>query len=398
MYLSARFIASVAVGLAVTDVSLAFAAERLLTPKEIKEIVAAEERAEHARLSAQLEARRANVETSLNGLTRTQAQTVLASKGQYAPVVPKIKPTLDPCASGGKSIQVLLRRNSQDTFQLGAVPVPLTSAKGASISLTQDNSSHTNAVQINGRVQAIVASQHPLERCKDGRTIEAPGLYSNSIKSGYVIAPFVDAQGTANNPKKSTESSVLQAGIDLQFQFLGGPLPEAQYLILTPYHQTDFRSEASVQGFQAAWDFMDRRLNLGGTSAYENPYFSFFWQARAEYDGKHVSTPGLSGLSQNNYSWLGGTLQAHVTFFPSYGGAIIGRESTSISDRFYLNAMFNFYRDANHGKTINMYELEFGYNLSDDGKSSVSFKYDKGTVKDTVLDTNKYVIGFNYKY
>ena len=216
---------------------------------------------------------------------------------------------------------------------------------------------------------------------------------------GYAIAPFIDAQGTINNPAKKTDSNNLQAGLDAQFSVLGGPVFDHQYFIVTPYYQTDFNGAADIQGIRAAWEPVAPNIHLGGYFGVPDPYVGWFWQARAEFDEKHVTTVGSTGLARGNYDWLGGTAQLHFQFFP-------GRKDIdpfwqppvpALVDRLYSNLTFNSYWNANDGRSVSWFEGELGYNLTSDGKSSISLKYDRGTDKDTLLPTKKYLLGLNYK-
>ncbi len=368
-----------------------------LTQQEIQALVDAHYDEEIKRLKLIIESRKQDAVVYLTGLTREEAKKALANKNEIAPILPKTPPVADPCEAPQR---IFIRRNGQDTFQLGAVDVPVANAKGASASVTQDNLTHSNVVSINGRLQTVVARQHPLTRCADGKTIAAELPSTTLTQFGYMIAPFVDGQGATNNPRRNGESSSLQLGVDLQLAALGGPFINSQYLTLSPYYQTDFRGNANVQGAKAAWDFIEPEINLGGSRGVPNSYFDWFWQLRAEYDAKHVTDPGLTGLARSNYQWVGGSVQAHFTLFPSFEKIQPSKESLfpAIANRIFINAMANYYRDTNSGRDINLYEAELGYNLSDDGKSSVSIKYDSGTDKDTLQLMKKYLVGLNFKY
>ena len=130
-----------------------------------------------------------------------------------------------------------------------------------------------------------------------------------------------------------------------------------------------------------------------------DPYVDWFWQFRAEFDEKHVTSIGSTGLAKGNYQWFGGTAQLHVHLFP-------GRKEIdpfwqppvpALVDRLYANVSVNSYWNASDGKSVSGFEGELGYNLTSDGKSSISARYNKGTDKDTLLATRKYLISLNYK-
>ena len=390
-------VSAVAVAAALcTSMPKAFASSASLTPDEAQALVDAHYEQEIQRIKALIESRKRNAVAYLTGMPRADALKALGNKNEIAPIV-TIPPLSDPCKDPQT---IFVRKNSQDTFQLGAAPLPLANAKGASASVTQDNLTHTNVVSLSGRVQAVVARQHPLSRCVDGKSVPAP-LPSNAVAQfGYMIAPFVEGQGATNNPERRGESSSLMTGVDLQLAILGGPFINSQYVTATPYYQTDFRGEANVQGFKATWDPIEPRIGLGGSAGIPNPYVDWFWQLRGEYDHKHVSTVGLTGLTPSSYNWIGGNVQAHFTLFPSFAKTEPSREALfpDIANRIFINLMANYYRDTNSGRDINMYEAEVGYNLSDDGKSSISFKHNSGVDKDTLQLLKKYVVGLNFKY
>jgi hypothetical protein len=60
--------------------------------------------------------------------------------------------------------------------------------------------------------------------------------------------------------------------------------------------------------------------------------------------------------------------------------------------------MVTYYWDADSGRSIHLYEAEVGYNITTDGKSSISVKYDNGTDKDTLQALQRYLVSLNYKY
>lgn len=306
---------------------------------------------------------------------------------------------LGPCATGVDAL--LIRRDRLDTFQLRGEAVPVSSAKGASISITNDGIGNTTTASINGRVQAIVYYQNPLIPCVNGKVGDPyTPIDFNKQHYGLAIAPFLDAQGTETFPFKKTDTSNLQAGVDFQVSIFGGPLFDHQYLIATPYYQTDFRGVASVQGFQAAWEPIAPDVHLGGYIGVPNPYVGWYWQFQAMVDVKNVTNVGATGLSRGEYDWVGTTVGAHFVLFP-------GRASTepdwvspvpsSLLDRFYANLTLNSFWEQSRSLSAAWWEAELGYNITTDGKSSISVKYDGGKNKDTLIEMKKYMLSLNYK-
>ena len=328
---------------------------------------------------------------------KSPGPTVNPSKTPNGPLSPQ--PPASP-SSCGLTPYLFVRHDRLDTFQLREDAVPLSGAKGASISWTNDQLSGSNSLTVNGRVQYLMFGYDGLTPCENGN-VGNPYTPFDPYAShyGYAIAPFVDAQGTINSPAKKTDSNNLQVGLDAQLSVLGGPIFDHQYFILTPYYQTDFNGTADIQGIRAGWEPVAPDIHLGGYFGVPNPYVGWFWQLRGEFDEKHVTTVGSTGLALGNYDWFGGTAQLHLQFFP-------GRKdidpfwvspAPALVDRFYSNITFKSYWDAVSERTVSWFEGEVGFNLTSDGKSSVSVKYDKGTDKDTLLATQKYLLTVNYK-
>jgi hypothetical protein len=329
------------------------------------------------------------------GASPTPPGTSPKPPAETAAVVPSLP--LGPCATD----PLLIRRDRLDTFQLRGEAVPVSNAKGASVSITNNGISNTTTASINGRGQVIVYYQDPLTPCVNGKLGDpyTPIDFSNP-HYGFIVAPFVDAQGTETFPFKKTDTSNLQAGVDFQVSVFGGPLFDHQYLIATPYYQTDFRGVADVQGFQAAWEPIAPDLHLGGYIGVPNPYVDWYWQFQAAVDVKNVTNVGATGLSRGEYDWVGTTVQAHFLFFP-------GRAATEpdwvspvpalLLDRFYANLTLNSFWEESRGLNAIWWEAELGYNITTDGKSSISVRYDGGKSKDTLIETKKYLLSLNFK-
>src|SRR5271169_2381036 len=118
--------------------------------------------------------------------------------GAPAPVTAPLLP-LGPCTAAVQPL--LIRRDRLDTFQLRDEPLPVSSAKGASLSITRDDLGNTTTAAVNGRVQVILYDLDPLTPCVNGK-IGDPYTPIDFSKPhyGFVIAPFVDAQGTETFP------------------------------------------------------------------------------------------------------------------------------------------------------------------------------------------------------
>ena len=330
----------------------------------------------------------------LNPTPATGAKPPVATASSAAPQLP-----LGSCATGVDAL--LIRRDRLDTFQLRGEAVPLSSAKGASVSITNNGIAGTTTASINGRVQTILYYQDPLTPCVNGK-VGDPYTPIDFTKPhyGFVVAPFVDAQGTETFPFKKTDTSALQAGVDFQVSIFGGPIFDHQYLIATPYYQTDFRGVADVQGFQASWEPIAPDLHLGGYIGVPNPYVDWYWQFQAAVDVKNVTNVGATGLSRGEYDWVGTTVVAHFLLFPGRAATEpdwVSPVPVSLLDRFYTNLTLNSFWEESRGLSAVWWEAEVGYNITTDGKSSISVKYDGGKSKDTLIETKKYLLSLNFK-
>jgi len=344
------------------------ALDPILNRQQVEVLLRAHYLEEEKRLKVEIARRKENEILYLTGKRLSEVNKALGDKNQIPPIVPVAAPLPDPCKTPQT---IFVRRNGLDTFQLGEglAPISVADAKGASVSFTQDQLNNSNTVSLNGRVEAVMLRNDPLSSCVNGKIVNPWSSFDVNVPHlGYVIAPFVDAQGTTNNPQKKGETSALQGGVDLQFSILGGPLFDHQYLTLTPYYQTDFRGIGNVQGVKAFWEPIAPNIHLGGRIGVPGEYVDWFWQFRAEYDEKHITNPGITGLLNKNYQWIGSTAQAHLNLFP-------GREAIepawqppfpALVDRIFVNGVVNYYWDVNTGLAIHLFEAELGYNITVD--------------------------------
>ena len=319
----------------------------------------------------------------------------------------------DPCAKQ----DLFIRRDRLDTFQFRNSTVPIagaeiarTDAKGASLSFTRDNVASSQALTVNGRVSYVLFRNDPgcpAAGAPAGDKQQPPAdPYSNipnlNTPSPFsmTVASWVDAQGTANDPKKKGEQSSLQGGADFQLSFVGGKLFDLQYFVVSPYAQTDLRGFARAKGVRGAWEPFNRDAHLGGRIGVPNPYFDWFWQFQGEVDWRHVDDAGVTGLTVGNLFWIGSTTRLQINLFPDRS-KIYPLDKTIPSDlvnRFYLTGTYQYYTERYMRQTIHNGIVEVGYHLTPDGKSSISLQYSKGTDKDTLAYADKYVVGLNYKY
>src|SRR5215218_9006820 len=97
---------------------------------------------------------------------------------------------------------------------------------------------------------------------------------------------------------------------------MSGPIFDAQYLIVSPYYQTDFRGQASGYGVTASWQPQSVNLNLGGAVGQGNDYLYWYWQFNAEVDVKNIERTGLTDLVAGQYYWLEQTARLPLSLLP----------------------------------------------------------------------------------
>lgn len=310
----------------------------------------------------------------------------------------------DPCAPAQS---LFVRRDRLDTFeyrdgQFALAPIDRKKAKGASVAYTNDDQNDVEKLELHGRVAYVVAQQDPFSKCftfgsddpYDIPDVNRPFLF------GYTIAPWVDAQGTLTEPLQKTERSSLQVGLDAQASIGGGPLFDLQYVVLSPYGQTDFRGDAAAYGLTAGWEPIALDAHLGGSKDLTNPFLSWFWQLRLEADWKEVDEVGRTGLKEGGYGWVGGVARLNLNFFPDRS-AIMPFETAVpkwLVDRFDANLTYRYYYDVMSGDVAQMFGAAVAYNLTTDGSAALSFEYAKGRAKETLLDQDQFLISINYKY
>lgn len=343
-------------------------------------------------------------------------------------VLPLFAPAGSSCVPLNKA--VFVRADPLDNYHyLIEPPSPsggdttAASAKGASISYTDDRAAGTQTATINGRVSVLTLGSF----CNQpDSTPNLPWLF------GFGLAPFVDANGTWNEPIKNSSTSALQTGVDIAFGIGSAPgtllekLWQVQYFYVSPFHQTDFQGVSSSNGVAAAWEPQNIDWHLGVAPLGGNPYLGWSWQFRAQAQWAHVDAVGytnqtlgdhetISDIVRVNLSLLPGS--ATATFDPWVDSWIIGRFS-------FIGTMQNF-RDVVYSRDYNYYTASLAYKLGPctqqktsgaggaaaavtasasatackiQGSSSISLEYDWGTDPNTLVFTNQYLIKLNYAY
>lgn len=289
-----------------------------------------------------------------------------------------------------------LRRDPIDmaAFQY-LYPTQILDGKGASFSLTEDLLTRNRVANIQAFSSYVVGRYF-----FDGDRSPTGSL----ALSAMAVAPYLWLNGTLTDPRKASERSALQAGLDTQFEFWRGGLFSLQDLGIRPYVQTDFRGEGRIVGAQAIWEPYKEQWNLGARYDMRDPKLvGVLWRVIGELDSVYADKPGLSDFTARTaYAWLGGTLQVRTVLFENM---------TSVPEwlcgRVFINGSANYFWDARSRKSINDNEASIGYNFAPSSsnvacvtdtrigaqlKPSVSFVYNNGTDKSTLERREQYKV------
>ncbi len=361
---------------------------------------------------------RADSAASFSDRSRSVANDVLFFKNRKIADIDKVAssrpspamPTETKSPKGGCENQqrLFVRRDRLDTYQFRESTfitgfVPRAKAKGASASFTHDDLDRTDSLTINGRVSYVIAQNDPMNPCFTGLPADPYAKHDFNVPSlfGSTVAFWTDAQGTINSPRTKSEKSALKSGFDAQASIAGGPFFDLQYLIASPYVQTDFRGEARIYGVTAAWEPFAPAARLGGTiGAPATSYLDWFWQFRAETDAKRVDVVGATALSRGDYVWAGAVARLHLTPFPdrSIYDPFAASPFPDLVGRFYADLTVNYHREFDRGIDALLWAAEVGFNITPDGGASISFSYTDGMDKDTLIKQRQYLVALNYKF
>jgi hypothetical protein len=288
----------------------------------------------------------------------------------------KNAPDAPETANGCTNVRRLFVRNDKldiDTFS------GKSDAKGAAVSYTDDRVGGVQTADIHAVVSYAFDHEclhHPM----------GYGLYDAYV-SRTTFAPFVLANGTLSNDR-STEKSALQFGFDSRATVFSGPLFNYQIFTLSPYYQTDFRGEASVYGASASWEPYQLAWRLGGNVNLATPWLDYYWQLKAEVDSLHVNKAGLTNFTNGtDYAFWGGTAKLLLFPFPD-----------QLQRRVIAIAEYSYYWESQAQQDVRLFVGTLAYNITEDGSTSISGQYKKGTEKQTLKQLDQYLLSFNYKY
>jgi hypothetical protein len=336
-----------------------------------------------------------------------------------APPMPTPTPADDPCNK-----RLFVRADPIDNSFYAVTTGAADQAKGASVSYTDNRAASTQKAEVNGIISYVVFGGNA---CNE--TVIPVGTHAVTLT--YAVAPWVSSSGTWNEPVTKTENEALKGGVDFQLKLFAPDFFNSQhFLIATPFDQTDFRGTAHASGVNLAYGPVFPDIHLG-FSPYPlmNGYFDGYWEIRPEAEFRNVTSAGVTNLKVGDYDWYGGTVRGHLFLFTNpYGGSpspypagfmgwpslLANRISLIGTAQYYTNTISSTKSPAE----IRKYSAEIQYKLSgcttgdpsagcqgadkvqgpNEPSTALSFEYDWGTDKDTLVFTQQYLVKLDFKY
>jgi hypothetical protein len=271
-----------------------------------------------------------------------------------------------------------LRRNKLDVSIYNA-SIDDSAAEGAAISFTDDFEADTETAEIDA-MGAWVFARNPCRSRPPG-----VGTFQPYI-SGYAFALSVSADGNLTGDI-AKEKSALKPSLDAQIEIFSG-LFDLQALTASPFYLTDFRGEAKAYGVDASWEPYRLDWYLGGSYRQISPWFTFFYQLKAEMSALRVEEAGLTGLKPDtDYLWWGGTAALRVFLLPEWLG-----------DRLTWITTYRYFAEDRSDEDVELFTTALAYNLTEAGTTSISIQYANGTKRDTLEEVDQYMVTLNAKY
>jgi hypothetical protein len=308
--------------------------------------------------------------------------------------------TVDGSAGEGFA---LLRQDQYDQISYIWQPFAYEVLQGAAISYSKDQIAKNQSVNVKGFLgySAVNWTNDNLDGC-GSRVFDRTNLI------GYGFGPFIQANGTYNEPTTASEKSALRLGADANAHFCGGSLFPQQDVQILPYAQTDFRGKAGIAGFDALWEPFNERMHIGGRLDVLSPKLvGYYFRIIGEANVFEVRSPGLTNFMPNTtYALLGGTAEARAVLFennPIAGPWLCGTVALIGTTRYLYDAVSR--------KPIYLLGAEIDYKL---GKSpstakcnnpptgiastSVALTYNQGTDPMTFVKQNAYKASLKFAF
>lgn len=284
--------------------------------------------------------------------------------------------------------------------------------QGASVSYSDD---------LNSKTQSLTTKGFAGYSAYNWKT-SAPGCGTSggpAFLDGIGVGPFVQADGTFNQPTNANEKSALRIGINSDFHLCDTLAFHQEDWNIMPYAQTDFRGRASITGFDALWEpeYVTSKVHLGGRADILNPIpIDGYFRIIGEANVFHVGDNGLTNfLPHTDYALLGGTAEVRAVLFennPLVPPALCGTISMVGTARYLWDAVSR--------KPISLFGAEVDYRLGGNnpygmickgvtpsdgsnsgaysGSTSFSLAYNQGTDALTFVKQNKYTASLKFSY
>lgn len=302
----------------------------------------------------------------------------------------------------------LLRQDQYDQVSFAVPELPYQVLQGAAITYSKDQIAKNQSLNVKGFL-GYSAYNWSANRTSIGcGTVDDGG---GAFLSRYGAGPFVQANGTFNQPTTASEKSALRVGFNSDARFCDTALFQQQEFQLMPYGQTDFRGKANIAGFDALWEpyYYDDNVHLGERLDVGKPKFiGYYFRVLGEANVFEVHDAGLTNFTPHtNYALLGGTAEARAVLFendPSVGPALCGAISLIGTARYLWDAVSR--------KPIYLYGAEVDYKLggksasnascptliSSPASTSVALSYNQGTDPMTFVKQNVYKATLKFAY
>ena len=196
--------------------------------------------------------------------------------------------------------RVFLRRSVQD-LPLSLCGEDRPTAEGASFSLTADRKADETTVAVDAGIGVMLITPRTFQ---PDRANEAALAFED-----LSLAAFVDADGDFSS--SAADEGFIRAGLKLETEFGGAEgILDALYLGGSGYFQTDLGFGSRGYGAQFSIVPVAAELHLNGVLT--SPDAKQIWEIEAVGIGDyfHLENAGGTGLSEDDFFWLGG----NVTF------------------------------------------------------------------------------------
>jgi hypothetical protein len=220
--------------------------------------------------------------------------------------------------------------------------------------------------------------------------------------------------GTLITTTKKTSSSAVRVGADFQLaydtrKFL--PIQES-YFYASPFYQTDFAGLASIGGLDVSWQPASYPLHLGVAST--EPWYNFIWQFKGETELTQVGNPGYTLYNEGRHALFGDQIRANLALFPLnsgfspgpwYDAWVAGRIALIGTQQYYWDVAskqaapyYSFILQYKLGECLNDSKTPVGSLCAISGSSALSFEYDTGRDKDTLVKTKQFLVKLSFAY